>query len=89
VKWLIGLIVLAQVPFLFIAFVAAGTDGKASSLLKVWAIVIPIFVSGIFALYRHFSRSQLTSVDWVVTVVACSPVIYLMVFGLRTLLIGS
>lgn len=83
-KWLIGLIVVAQVPFLFIAFVAGGTDGRASSALKVWAVVIPIFVSGIFALYRHFSRRQLTKLDWALTAVACSPIILLILFGVRS-----
>lgn len=48
-KWLIGLVLLAQAPFLFIGFVAAGTDGKMSSLLKGWAVVIPIALCGLYA----------------------------------------
>jgi len=87
-KWLIALILVAQAPFLFIAFLAAGTDGKVSSQLKVWAVVIPIFISGIYALYRHFSGAQLGKVDWVVTAIACAPAIILIAIGLRDL-IGS
>lgn len=88
-KWIIGLILVAQAPFLFIAFVAAGTDGKASSAIKIWAVVIPIFVSGIFALYRHFFGDQLGKLDWAITAIACAPIILLMVLGLRKLLTGS
>jgi hypothetical protein len=88
-KWLIGLIILAQAPFLFIAFVAAGTDGKASSLAKVWAVVIPIALSGGYALFRHFSSRPPTTVDWIITAVACAPVILLLVMLFRKILFGS
>jgi hypothetical protein len=84
-KWLIALILAAQAPFLLIAFVAAGTDGRVSSQLKVWAVVIPIFVSEIYSLYRHFTSSQLNPLDWAVTAIACVPAVILIVIGLRDL----
>jgi hypothetical protein len=82
-KWLITLLIIVQAPFLFIAFIAGGTDGKMSSLVSVWAIVIPIAACGAYTLYRlHFSSSA-TPYDKIATLVACSPIFLLLLSGIK------
>ena len=88
-KWLVGLVVLAQAPFLLIMFFMAGTDGRASSQLKIWAFVVPVALSGIYALYRMLQPTWPTRLDWIVTGIACAPVVLLLIMIVRKLVVGS
>jgi hypothetical protein len=80
VKTLLGLLILIQMPFVAIAFFAAGTDGKGSSQLAIWAFVIPIGLCQAYAIYRiGFGSPWGTRADYVTAVISCAPLIYLVV----------
>ena len=79
-KTLLGLLILIQMPFVAIAFFAAGTDGKASSQLAVWAFVIPIGLCQAYAIYRiGFGAGWGTRADYAAAAISCAPLIYLVV----------
>ena len=79
-RTLLGLLILIQMPFVAIAFFAAGTDGKASSQLAVWAFVIPIGLCQAYAVYRlAFGSGWGTRTDYLTALVSCAPLIYLLV----------
>ena len=79
-KTLLGLLILIQMPFVAIAFFAAGTDGKASSQLAVWAFVIPIGLCQLYAVYRiAFGSGWGTRADLVTAGISCAPILYLLV----------
>ncbi len=76
----LGLLILIQAPFVIIAFFAAGTDGKVSSQLSVWAFVIPVALCQGYALYRiAFGSAWPTRADYVTGLISCAPLIYLLV----------
>jgi hypothetical protein len=74
-KWLVTFIVVVQLPFLFISFIAAGTDGHGSSVLLTYPLVILITLSGAYSVLRLFSASRIGWADVGVSVVACLPVL--------------
>ena len=79
-KTALGLLILVQMPFVLIAFFAAGTDGKASSQLAVWSFVIPIALCQAYTVYRlAFGSGWPTKTDYVAALVSCAPIIYLLV----------
>lgn len=78
-KTLLGLLILIQTPFVLIAFFAAGTDGKASSQLAVWAFAIPIAICQAYSLYRlAFGSAWGSKTDYVAALISCAPLIYLL-----------
>ena len=82
-KWLATFVLLAQSPFLLIAFVAGGTDGKLSSLIGVWSVVIPIAACSLYTLYiLHFKHLSALP-DKLAMVLAFLPTIFLLVAALR------
>lgn len=79
-KTFLGLLILIQMPFVAIAFFAAGTDGKVSSQLAIWAFVIPIGLCQAYTVYRlAFGSGWPTRIDYAVAVISCAPLIYLFV----------
>ena len=79
-KTLLGLLILIQMPFVLIAFFAAGTDGKASSQLAVWAVVIPVGLCQAYSVYRlAFGSGWPTRADYVTGLISFAPIIYLAV----------
>ena len=79
-KTLLGLLILIQMPFVVIAFLAAGTDGKASSLIAVWAFVIPVALCQIHSIYRlAFGSGWGTRIDYLTALISCAPLIYLLI----------
>jgi hypothetical protein len=83
VRTLLGLLILIQMPFVAIAFFAAGTDGKVSSQLAVWAFVIPIGLCQAYAVYRlAFGSGWPTRTDYLAAAISCAPLIYLLVMVL-------
>ena len=87
-KWLVGLLIVAQAPFLLIIFFMAGTDGKVSSQLKIWSVVVPIAMCGIYSLYRVFQPTWPEKLDWPIAAIACAPVLLLAVMLVRNILLG-
>jgi hypothetical protein len=80
VRTLLGLLILIQMPFVAIAFFAAGTDGKVSSQLAVWAFVIPVGLCQAYAAYRlAFGSGWPTRTDYLTAAISCAPLIYLLV----------
>ena len=76
-RWLIGLLILLQLPVVFIVFLAGGTDGKMSSLALIYSVTIPIFVCSLFALYRLATASRLMALDVVAICIAFLPAAWL------------
>jgi hypothetical protein len=80
VKTLLGLLILIQMPFVAIAFFAAGTDGRASSQLAIWAFVIPIGLCQAYTVYRlAFGAGWPTKSDYAATAISFAPIVYLLV----------
>jgi hypothetical protein len=72
-KWVITALVALQLPFLFIVFVMAGTDGKKESLISVWLAVIPLGLLSLATIVLAFIRSQWGIIEWAVAALACIP----------------
>ena len=87
-RWLLGLLILAQLPVVFLVFLAGGTDGKSSSLILIYSVTIPIFICSLFALYRLTTASRLSSIDVVAICIAFLPAAWLAASIVRNILRG-
>lgn len=76
-RWLLGLMILLQMPLVVLVFFAGGTDGKKSSLILIWSVTIPIFLCSIYALYRLVRADRLMALDWLAIAIAFAPLAWL------------
>ncbi|HTV70332.1 MAG TPA: hypothetical protein VMF90_17530 [Rhizobiaceae bacterium] len=78
-KWVVAAFTALQLPFLFIIFVMAGTDGKRESLISVWLVVIPVGLCAIATVVNAFIRSEWREFEWSIAAVACAPALFILV----------
>lgn len=77
-RWLLGLLILVQLPVVMLVFMAGGTDGKKSSLILIWSVTIPIFFCALYALYRLITAVRLAPIDWLAIAIAFAPAAWLL-----------
>lgn len=69
-RWIIGLLIGLPLPLLPLFVALTGTTGKAEPMYKYAAICFPIFLCGIYGLYRLIKADHLVATDWIAIVIA-------------------
>jgi hypothetical protein len=74
-RWLLGLLIAAQIPFVTMYILLAGTDGNKQNLVRIYLTCIPLLGIALFALFRLVTAARLLPRDLVAIVIAFVPVV--------------
>jgi hypothetical protein len=77
-RWMIGIVIVLQLPVVMLYILAAGTDGKKASILPIYSVCFPILFSAFYALFRLVTADKLVLRDKAAIGLACLPITALM-----------
>jgi hypothetical protein len=78
-RWLIGLLIAAQIPFVAMYILLAGTDGNKQNAIRIYLTCIPLLGIALFALFRLVTAARLLPRDMIAIVIAFVPVVAVIV----------
>jgi uncharacterized BrkB/YihY/UPF0761 family membrane protein len=75
-RWVTGLLIAAQIPFVAMTILLAGADGNRQNLVRIYLTCIPLLGVTLFALYRLVTADRMLPRDLVAIAVAFVPVVW-------------